>query len=347
MQPALTPQIEVACTVCGSAQHAVVATVDDVRAQLHHLRSFHRQRIRTEARYGNALAERAEFTQDYATDIVVCASCGLLYRDPRPSASAIFDAYAHDHYGSERLEALFDSQLELYRPKVEVLRRWLDAKAAARVVEVGSFVGGFLAAAHARNWQVIGIDPGKEVAEFCLGKGLTVRRETLEDCKIVAGSLDCVAIWNTFDQLPFPHTTLAAVRRLLKPGGILAVRVPNGPCFQRVSGWMHTWPLLRSPLAAILAWNNLLGFPYLHGYSVPTLDSLLAGYDFKRLAFQADVLTRLADARTKAWAAWEESALKTLCRAANALDITDKPRGAGIAPWFDAYYQHAPTLPQP
>jgi hypothetical protein len=88
-----------------------------------------------------------------------------------------------------------------------------------------------------------------------------------------------------------------------------------------------------------MAWNNLLGFPYLYGYSAPTLDRLLARYDFERVGFRADVLVRLADVRTKTWAKWEERSLKTLWRAAAAADTGSGPRGAGIAPWCDAYYR--------
>lgn len=83
----------------------------------------------------------------------------------------------------------------------------------------------------------------------------------------------------------------------------------------------------------------MLGFPYLHGYSPATLDRLLARYDFERVGFCADVLVRLADAQTKTWAKWEERALKALWRAAAAADFSDEPRGAAIAPWFDAYYR--------
>lgn len=48
-----------------------------------------------------------------------------------------------------------------------------------------------------------------------------------------------------------------------------------------------------------MAWNNLLAFPYLYGYSVQTLDALLSQFDLKRVFIQPDTLARLADAQTK------------------------------------------------
>src|SRR4051794_7819 len=114
------PLVAVRCTVCGGNAHDAVCTAEEVRAQLQYLRSFHRRRLRPGAP-PEALADRAEFTQGYATDIVACRNCGLVFRDPRPTDEAIARAYGGDRYGRERLEALFDAQWELYRPKARSL----------------------------------------------------------------------------------------------------------------------------------------------------------------------------------------------------------------------------------
>ena len=336
--PGLEPQVEVACVVCRSAEHEVVASAAELEAQAGYLRRFHLRRMRVGPER-DGLAERAEFTQDYSTNVVACTSCGLVYRDPRPAAAAITAAYTRDTYGPERLRALHASQLELFRPKARKLRRWLAGRRDPVVIEIGSFVGGFLAAARELGWRAFGIDPGEEVGRFCASLGLSVLRESVEACAFPPDAADCVAVWSTFDQLPNPHATLAAVRKLLRPGGLLALRFPNGACFRRATSWMRRWPgALQGALRASLAWNNLLGFPYLVGYSAPTLDRLLGPYGFERVDFRADVLVRLADAQTKTWATWEERSLKTLWHVASAADLAE-PRGAAIAPWCDAYYR--------
>src|SRR5437879_6456496 len=104
------PLVEVTCAVCGSESHQVICAAGEVAAHLEYLRWFHRRRLR--AGPGgrpprDALEERAEFTQDYATDVVACDVCGLVFRSPRPTAAAIRRAYQRDHYARERLEALF------------------------------------------------------------------------------------------------------------------------------------------------------------------------------------------------------------------------------------------------
>jgi SAM-dependent methyltransferase len=322
--------------VCGGGARRTLTPARELEAQARWLRRFHWRRMRA-PRGGGALEDRAEFTQDYVTNVVACAACGLVFRDPRPRAAAVTAAYAHDRYGPDRLRALHAAQLELFRPRARRLARWLAGRPDPAVIEIGSFVGGFLAAAREQGWRVLGIDPGEEVGAFCASLGLPVRREPVETCELPADAADCVAIWSTFDQLPTPRTTLAAVRKLLRPGGLLAVRFPNGACWARASRWLHRAPRpLRGPLRASLAWNNLLAFPYLFGWAAPTLDRLLAGYGFERLALQPDVLVRLADETTKPWAHLEERVLKAAWRAAGAIDPS-------LAPWCDAYYRLVPA----
>jgi len=338
----MQPTVTVICSVCGGEAFETICTALEIEAQHAYLCRFHRRRLRPDAPR-LALEERAEFTQDYATNIDACPDCGLLLRNPRPSREQIRKAYQQDDYGPERLAALFPSQLELYRPKARRLARRLPR--GARVVEVGSFVGGFLAAGQECGWEVLGFDPGEEVDAFCAARHLPVFRGALPDAPVPAGSVDCVAIWNTFDQLPDPAPTLAAAQRLLKPGGLLALRVPNGACFRAyLTGYRrcrHTGlRFVRGGLLRALAWNNLLTFPYLYGYSAPTLDRLLMRYGLAREAVQGDTLVRLADAQTRRWAAWEERLVKLSCRLALSLEGALRPRNPyTLAPWLDAYYR--------
>ena len=87
-----------------------------------------------------------------------------------------------------------------------------------------------------------------------------------------------------------------------------------------------------------MAWNNLLTFPYLQGYTVDSLDRLLGDAGAHCVALDPDVLTRLADAQSTAWAAAEERLSKWLWIALGRL----APRRA---PWFDAYYRHGAAAP--
>jgi SAM-dependent methyltransferase len=337
------PLQAVRCVLCGDDAFAVICAGAEVQAQSAYVQRFHRRRLRPSrdgAPSRDALVDRADFTQEYTPDIVSCTRCGLVARNPRPSDQAIANAYSYDHYGQERLAALFESQSALYRPKAKFLRRWLPKGPQVRVVEVGSFVGGFLAAGQSYGWTMIGADPGTEVNLFCRSQGLPVFRGTLAELPWQNKTADCIAIWNTFDQLPDPEPTLSSACRLLRPGGLLVVRVPNGACFRLAARLLRRLPApLAGGLRAGLAWNNLLGFPYLHGYSVQTLDWLLARYGFRRIAVYADTLPRLSDAQTKRWAVEEERVVKGCWKLLAQLEAAAPASRLQTAPWFDAYYQ--------
>jgi SAM-dependent methyltransferase len=334
-EPPMIPVAASACIVCGEAATIEIASAREVEAQRRYLRLFHRARLRDPG--PEALEERADFTQDYAARIVVCRGCGLVLRDPQPSEQSVARLYARDSYSPERLAALFESQVELFRPKVRRLAPLLPVGRPV-VLEIGSFVGGFLAACSEEGWDTVGIDPGREVADFCESKGLRVLRENVADVEFPGGAADCVAVWNTFDQLPDPRPALRSVARGLKPGGIVVIRVPDGRCFERCMRRLSRLPApLRKLLLAAMAWNNLPAFPYLHGYSLATLDRLLGEHGFDRIAVDGDVLTRLSDEQTKDWAAREERILKACwrlaARAAEAVGHRD------AFPWIDVYYR--------
>jgi SAM-dependent methyltransferase len=166
-----------------------------------------------------------------------------------------------------------------------------------------------------------------------------VLEASVTDCEFPSGTADCVAVWNTFDQLPDPEPALRAMHRCLKPDGIAVIRVPNGRCFEECVRRLPKFPQpLRSVLLAAMAWNNLLSFPYLHGFSTRPLDLLLDRHGFVRRHASGDVLTRLSDEQTRTWARWEETLVKKAWVASARVLAPGTP---DAFPWIDVYYRKA------
>lgn len=324
-QPALEPEVEVACAACGGEVADCICDAAGLAAQLAAARAFHRARQRRRSRA--ALEERATFTHHYPTELLACRTCGLVYRSPRPSTAALIHAYEDERYAAERLPQMVGSQRALFRPKAAALAR--EVRADGRVLEVGAFVGGFLAAAREAGLDAVGPDPSAQLSAFCRGSGLRVIRATLEEHARSErpSCYDAIAIWNAFDQLPRPRVALAAVQRLLRPGGLLALRFPHGACFRRL---MARQPL---PLRA-LAWNNLLGFPDPNGYGVAALDRLVAPFALTRIRVEGDTLGTVADRGYARWARLEERAVKARQRSRFARELER-------APWLDVWLRGA------
>lgn len=317
----LLPEVEVDCSVCGASDADEVCSSAELARQLDAARGFHHARLRWRSRA--ALEERASFTHDYPTRLLTCRRCGLLFRSPRPRADSVLHAYRQERYTAERLPQMIVSQRELFRPKARALARVLGA--GGRVLEVGSFVGGFLRAAREIGLDACGIDPSEQLSMLCRRSGLRVACSTLETVAESESSppFDAIAIWNTFDQFPRPREALAAALRVLRPGGLLALRVPHGTCFRRLIA--RDRPPLRE-----LAWNNLLAFPYLHGYGFASLDRLAREFGLRWAWIAGDTLGTVSDASYAAWARLEERAVKASQR-------TRLARNVVHAPWLDVY----------
>ncbi len=311
------------CPACDAAECRAVAEPDDVRREMEALWAYHGRRLRPETP-PERLVDRVAFSQRPPLRLVQCASCGLVYRNPRERARELRAAYTGEAMRRDVLESLFRNQRASYRAQV---RRLTDvARRAGSVLEVGSYVGGFLDAARAAGWHATGVDVNETVNRFAREKGFQVRTGEL-DAMPREPCVDAVAFWNCFDQLPDPRAAARAARAHLRPGGVLAVRVPNGAFYARVRALLDgpAAPLARE----LLAQNNLLSFPYRHGFSARSLEVLLAHAGFRVERTHGDTLVRTADEWTHRWARMEERVVKRvmrlLCRAA---------RGA---PWIEVY----------
>lgn len=327
-----------ACPACGGAP-ALLYDAAALRALAAQARRFHAARLRSQRR--EELEERASFTQDDDASLFACDACGLLVRAPRPSDAAMTRTYADDRYPEDRLVEMLASAVALHRRQVPVLRRLLGA-GDARLVEVGSFVGGFLEVARVAGWSAVGVDPSHQLGERCRARGLAVVETTLDAyaAEQAPGATDAVLVWNTFDQLADPAPVLAAAARLLRADGVLALRVPHGLAFRTLHARRAR---ARGPARrfwdACLAWNNLLSFPYLHGYGVASLERIVTPFGFRRVARRGDVLTALAGRATRGFARAEERAVKQLQRQWIAHQARAPGSALPAAPWLEVYYR--------
>ena len=321
-----SPSLELtACPVCGGTDCTELANAEEVKAEVAALRQFHTRRLKRNTP-PDALTDRVAFSQRPPLRIVECCACGLVYRNPREREHELAQIYEGEEQSDEVLQSLHATQLDAYRAQAKRLRRVLGKRGSG--LEVGSYVGGFLAAARESGMTFEGLDVNEGASRFARRKGFRVTQGDLEswsDDRV----FDSVGIWNCFDQLPDPRRAARISHSLLVSGGILAIRVPNGEFYasmrRRLSG----------PMAAIatglLAHNNLLSFPYRNGFTVRALTRLLGRTGFEVVSVYGDTLVPIADQWTRRWAAAEERAVKAGLRA------VIQARGAERAPWIEVY----------
>ena len=140
------------------------------------------------------LKDLTDFMHGDAVPILACSRCGLLIRGE--DAVLATASYEEDPNDPGLMAQVYPRYVEFFRNKREAFADRLPPHAS--VIELGSHLGGFLQAAEEWNWHPVGLDIGKDTAEFARRRGLTVRRETIEDTRVPAGSADAVFIWNCF-----------------------------------------------------------------------------------------------------------------------------------------------------
>jgi SAM-dependent methyltransferase len=321
----LSPAYELArCPVCNGADSRELAGADDVREEIEALWAFHTRRLRDDTP-PERLTDRVAFSQAPPLRLVQCARCETVFRNPRERAFDVKETYEDETPTLEALQALHDTQRASFEAQASRLSDVVGKP--GRGLEVGSYAGAFLDTAKQFGWRFEGLDVNEPANEFVRSLGHHVTSGDLTSFR-TRQPFDAVAIWNCFDQLPDPRVAARAARALLEPHGVLAIRVPNGAFYAAVRRRLDG---VAGPVArALLAHNNLLGFPYRHGFTVRSLTLLLEDTGFDVVRTHGDALVPIADEWTRGWAAAEERMVKTAIKALAALD-TDG------APWFEVY----------
>lgn len=252
----------------------LLVSAQDVATEIELRREFFESRLQGPIDPDD-LRDLTEMTIDDAAPIFRC-ECGVLLRDDHIRTPARF---AGDHYGPRSLSGLHALHTDVFLKKTAI--RDL-APAGSRVLEIGSYVGGFLEAARRWQWKAIGIDIGRDTARFTRELGYEVTTERFERCTFERESFDAVFIWSCFEQMTEPLAVLERVFEITKRGGWFAVTVPDGQAYvDAETAFAEGEPRLpRSHVVQRLAYNNLLGFPHRYGYGEDSLVRMITSRGF-------------------------------------------------------------------
>jgi len=158
-------------------------------------------------------------------NIVQCHSCGYRFVSPRPSQDEIGRSYsAPDFYDGWIADET--GRLKMWTKRLALVRR---VGHGARVLDIGAGIGTFLALGHARfGWDVVGTEVSKSAVQLARERfDLELQLGLVENMNLPPASFDLVTLWHVLEHVPYPSQTLRLCHSLLKPGGWLAIGVPN------------------------------------------------------------------------------------------------------------------------
>jgi SAM-dependent methyltransferase len=163
-----------------------------------------------------------------------CPRCGIVYLDrldPPPieyGRDYFFDFYKKQ-YGKTYIED-FPGLIAAGRGRLNRIQALMPGRPAGekRLLDIGCAYGPFLLAAGEAGFSPLGIDPAEDAAAYVRETlKLEARQGAFPDISLETESFDVITLWYVIEHFQDPRRALAEIRRLLKPGGVLAFSTPS------------------------------------------------------------------------------------------------------------------------
>ncbi|TND10606.1 MAG: type 12 methyltransferase [Bacteroidetes bacterium] len=164
-------------------------------------------------------------------DIVSCKKCSFFFTNPQPEVSDLGRYYESDDYVSHSDTSKGIVNWLYQRVRKTTLKRKLKLvnrlSGQGKLLDIGCGTGHFLHTAKTGGWETIGIEPSESARKVAREKfGINAFEED-HLVQLQAQSFDVITMWHVLEHVPFLNERVAELKRLLKPGGVLIVAVPN------------------------------------------------------------------------------------------------------------------------
>lgn len=177
-----------------------------------------------------------DFVSNQTFKIAHCEACGFEVTSPQPDFEHISAYYPSGYYGNpeeRRFPAIVEAlQNLMYARRVHLVESVWGGK-KGRVLDVGCGRGLLLQAFRRSGWDVQGTELSDQAARYARQvANVPVEIGRVEEIGFPEHSFDAVTLWHVLEHIHDPRVVLAEANRILKPGGVLLVGVPNFSGFE-------------------------------------------------------------------------------------------------------------------
>jgi SAM-dependent methyltransferase len=208
--------------------------------------------------------------QDYTYS--KCIDCDFVYVNPRPLPEEVEEIYAaHTNpFDQEEYEGL-DVEGETLERLVKRLKKEMPD---GHMLDMGCGRGDFLKVAQDHGYTVHGSDLSTADGPH---KDIPIFQGFLKDANFTTEEFDIIVTRNTLEHIFDPNEDLRELNRILKPGGLLYVKVPH---VKYEEGWR---------CKAFFGFKSLFTPPvHLNHFSTSTLSGILRRNGFEVISWESE-----------------------------------------------------------
>ncbi len=155
-----------------------------------------------------------------------CGECGLVFREnAQIMEEQILNHYKVNYFSISAYDKIEGRRLYVFD---NILQKIENEVGVGKILDVGCGCGNFLRTAVERGWKVRGIDPSKD----SVYRAKDILGEAVSECTLKTYRseevYDAITMINVLEHTVEPWDNLMLARNLLKAGGLIYLRFPNG-----------------------------------------------------------------------------------------------------------------------
>lgn len=204
--------------------------------------------------------------------LVQCDQCGLRFTQDVPDQEHIGRYYKSANYisHSNTRKGLINRLYHLVRNRtLQSKRRLVESMSrcnTGRLLDIGAGVGAFASVMKSHGWEVTGLEPDTDARARAASEYGIVLLDNSALSQLPSGSFQAITLWHVLEHVHALQDYLQQFYRLLAPGGVLIIAVPNyesddaryyGAYWAAYDVPRHLYHFSRQSMEQLLLKNNL------------------------------------------------------------------------------------------
>ncbi|MBA4321555.1 MAG: methyltransferase [Odoribacter sp.] len=177
------------------------------------------------------------FVSKEVFNICWCGRCGFIFTQDAPDESEAGRYYESDDYisHSDSKKGITDKAYQFIRRimlhRKKKLIRKITGLSSGTILDIGSGTGHFLNIMKVSGWDIKGVEISGKARENAVRifNIDTIPPEKIQD--LPSNSFDCITLWHVLEHFREPFKFMEEIGRLLKPGGVVFIALPNSGSF--------------------------------------------------------------------------------------------------------------------